>query len=128
VAVILINKKGKLLFVVRKNEPKIGFYDLAGGFVEEGESFENAAKRELKEELGVSLELFNYAGSTSDNYEFKGIIYKTVTVVLVANIDGKIYPADDVLSVSYFDKKNIPFERFAFPGLSGVIKKYIGRR
>lgn len=43
-----------LLMVKRKNHPCIGYWALPGGFVDMRESLENAAKRELEEETGLT--------------------------------------------------------------------------
>lgn len=43
-----------LLMIKRKNHPNIGFWALPGGFVEMNESLEEAAKRELEEETGLT--------------------------------------------------------------------------
>ncbi|HIJ98617.1 TPA: NUDIX hydrolase [archaeon] len=55
--VIIAN--GKLL-VLWKNEH--GHYELPGGKVKEGETLEEAAIRETKEEIGCDVELLKYAG------------------------------------------------------------------
>ena len=57
-AAILENEKGEILLVKRKIPPKEGFWDLPGGFVEVGESAEEAIVREVKEELGISEKKF----------------------------------------------------------------------
>ena len=55
IAVFKAEKDGlRLLMVRRKNHPNIGFWALPGGFVELRENLEDAAKRELEEETGVT--------------------------------------------------------------------------
>ncbi len=41
---------------------KHGHYEFPGGKVEEGESYEETAIREVKEEIGVDVDLTKYAG------------------------------------------------------------------
>jgi 8-oxo-dGTP diphosphatase len=56
--VILFNRKGELLLLLRDNIPTIGYPDhwtIAGGVIEEEETPEEAALREVQEEIGVRL-------------------------------------------------------------------------
>jgi 8-oxo-dGTP diphosphatase len=57
--VILFNRKGELLLLLRDNIPTIGHPDhwnIVGGVIEEGERPEEAALREAQEEIGVRLD------------------------------------------------------------------------
>lgn len=55
IAVFKAEKDGlRLLMIRRKNHPNIGFWALPGGFVDLRENLEDAAKRELEEETGVT--------------------------------------------------------------------------
>jgi ADP-ribose pyrophosphatase YjhB (NUDIX family) len=53
----LVVRKGRILLVRRKNPPNRGRWTVPGGLVELGESVEEAARREVKEELGVRAEV-----------------------------------------------------------------------
>lgn len=57
--VILFNRKGELLLLLRDDIPSIGHpnhWNLVGGGIEDGESPEQAAIREAEEEIGVRLD------------------------------------------------------------------------
>ena len=55
--IIVFNKDlSKALFCIRAKEPYKGMYNFVGGQVEEGESNDDAAYRELYEETGISKE------------------------------------------------------------------------
>ncbi len=51
---ILVFHGGELLLIKRGNHPCINMWAIPGGFVEEGESADTAAARELLEETGVA--------------------------------------------------------------------------
>jgi len=60
VAVIIENRQKEILLLLRDNKPTISYpnhWTLVGGKVEEGETPESAAHREMLEEIGVDIEL-----------------------------------------------------------------------
>ena len=62
------NQSGKMLFIFRK-----GKWDLPKGKIDKGETLENGAKREVKEETGVKkLELNGLAGVTYHIFKRNG--------------------------------------------------------
>jgi isopentenyldiphosphate isomerase len=60
VAVLVLNKKGGILFEKRsmKKDMQPGKWGLVAGHVDIGESYQEAATREMKEEIGTSCEKF----------------------------------------------------------------------
>ncbi len=44
---------GKVLLVRRQSEPFVGMYSIPGGHKEKGETYQVAARRELREETGI---------------------------------------------------------------------------
>ena len=70
--IILLNRNNEVLLLLRDNKIDIPFpnmWDIPGGKVEEGESPEQAIRREMMEELSIKelgeIQLFNIL--TSDN-------------------------------------------------------------
>lgn len=63
---VVFDRAGRLLLIKRKSPPFKGCYALPGGFVEHGETVEEAARRELKEETGVTVESQRLVGVYSD--------------------------------------------------------------
>lgn len=56
VANIILRRGGKVLFLLRENTSWMnGYYAVPSGHVEDGESFRQAACREVKEEVGIDL-------------------------------------------------------------------------
>jgi colanic acid biosynthesis protein WcaH len=56
----VIEIKGSLLFLKRKNNPAAGQWWFAGGRIHRGESFEETLQREVKEEAGLDVESYRF--------------------------------------------------------------------
>ncbi|MFX0140491.1 MAG: NUDIX domain-containing protein [Candidatus Hodarchaeota archaeon] len=65
-AVILINNKQDLVLIRRKNPPFQGELALPGGFVNVGESVEDACIREAYEETNINIKIIKLIGVFSD--------------------------------------------------------------
>jgi ADP-ribose pyrophosphatase len=63
---LIMNDNNETLLLKRtsKTRNEAGFWSKPGGGVEFGEKVENAVKREIKEELGVDIELIKFLGFT----------------------------------------------------------------
>jgi 8-oxo-dGTP diphosphatase len=59
---VVTDAAGNIVLIKRKHEPFKDSYALPGGFVEAGETVENACKRELKEETNLELEDMQLVG------------------------------------------------------------------
>src|SRR3989338_526892 len=117
-AVIIENNKNEVMFIERKFDPKKGMLDLPGGFVDLNESFEDSVYREIKEELQVNITNLRYLGSYYDLYEYCDITYHTLCCVFSGSINNQQpIPTDDVATIRYFSKDQIPFNKLAFDGL-----------
>ena len=57
---------GKVLLLKRAHEPFNGYWVLPGGHVERNETVEEAAVREMKEELGIDVDVEKLIGIFSD--------------------------------------------------------------
>lgn len=107
VAVVVANQQGELLLVRRSVEPGIGEWCLPGGFIEIGETPQEAVARELKEELGIDIQSPQLldVGSHLNGY------YGDVLIIgFTLQIDEKlkIIPGDDVSEAVYFSIENRP--------------------
>ena len=94
----------KLVFIRRKNPPFQGLWALTGGYVEYGETLEEALMREVKEETGLVVEIKNIVGVYSDpERDPRG---HTITVCfLTKKIGGNLRANSDASEVNCFSPK-----------------------
>lgn len=88
---VFIIKDSKVLYGTRSNEPGRGKLDRPGGFIEVGETAEQAALREVKEELGVDVSLLDFLGSYATLYQGR----PNLNFAFVAEITGGELVAGD---------------------------------
>jgi NAD+ diphosphatase len=62
-AVIMAVHRGDDVLLARRAGPATGFWSVLAGFVEPGETLEQAVVREVEEEAGIQVEDVRYAGS-----------------------------------------------------------------
>ncbi len=93
---------GKIVLIERKNPP-LG-YAFPGGFVDYGESLEDAAIREAKEETGVDLENLRQFKAYSD--PGRDPRHHTVTMVFTADGQGVPHAGDDARALVLVDPRS----------------------
>lgn len=99
---VVIDARQRLLLVRRKYAPFKGQYALPGGFVEVGETVEDACRRELLEEAGVRAGRLQLIGVYSDpNRDPRG---HTCTVAFLARIRStKPNAGDDAAAAEWVE-------------------------
>ncbi|HVZ03326.1 NUDIX hydrolase [Hyphomicrobium sp.] len=63
---VIFDPSNRILLIRRKNEPFINELALPGGFVEIGETVEDACRREIREETAINLGPLSLIGVYSD--------------------------------------------------------------
>ena len=103
---LVIDHYGRVLLVKRRVAPKAGMWCLPGGFVECGESPEQTAVRELREETGLDGWIHALIGATTT----PGTRYRSVLLVayLVTTFSGAPEPGDDACDLAFFDRHHLP--------------------
>ena len=128
-AVIMENDKGDIMMVKRKFEPKKGYWDWPGGFINPGESLEDSVKREIKEELGVDVGEIEIVGVYEDRYLYQDILSYTICIAVSAKITiGSLKVSDDISGYKYFSKEEIFRQNFAFPSIKQGISDYLTKK
>lgn len=118
---VIIEYQNKILFAKRGVEPFKGEWDLPGGFAQAGESLEQAAMREVKEETGLKIDHLRYLGSFPDRYD--GVATFTAGFLTRSN-QSTVSAQDDVAELEWLTKEELPTTT-AFTSVDQIIKRYL---
>ncbi len=105
---IPFDDEGKVILLRRGFDPGRGLWTFPGGFVDLGESVEEAAHREIHEELGIAIELGALVGvySRADD-RVALIVYRALAI-------GQPRTTPEAVEVRAFAPSQIPWEELAF--------------
>ena len=101
---IIIRIAGKIVLVERRNPPH--GWALPGGFVDYGESLEQAAAREALEETGLMVKnLRQFRAYSAPDRDPR---FHTVSMVFIADAEGDPQGGDDALKARVFSPEALP--------------------
>jgi 8-oxo-dGTP pyrophosphatase MutT (NUDIX family) len=125
VAAIIETRLG-ILYTKRNHAPKKGLLDLPGGFADYHESFEDALRREIREELGLKLTNISYFGSFPNEYRYRRVTYFTIDAVFTCRaMDlSALKPNAEIARVFFAKPSSIDYAAVAFDSARNAIKAY----
>jgi mutator protein MutT len=129
VAVLLFNEKGELLFTRRAIEPHRGKLDLPGGFIDPMETGEQAAIREIQEELGIEIHSLKYLCSYPNEYVFSEYSVFTLDLAFLAKTDSldRMTAMDDISSFEFYNLHDVDLDELPSISMKNIIKELIQR-
>jgi ADP-ribose pyrophosphatase YjhB (NUDIX family) len=114
---VLAQRRGRLLLVRRNLEPHRGEWSFPSGYVDTGESLEQAALREAKEETGLDVRLERLLGAYSAAGE------RVIFIAYAARVTaGRIQVGDECQAVRFFPPDELP--PLAFPHDAAIVQAW----
>jgi NAD+ diphosphatase len=116
-AIIVLVERGNQLLLARSRHFMPGMYSVLAGFVEPGESLEEAVVREVKEEVGIEIKDIKYFGSQPWPFPHSLMIGFTATYA-----SGEISLSDkEIEDAGWFTVEKLP----RIPGKISIARKLI---
>lgn len=122
--VLIENEKGQVLLQKRSDT---GEWCVPGGALEPTETYEEAAQRELREEVGIEVENLRLFGLYSGEdrvikYPNQDIVYSLAVIFVTDSFKGNISDEDsEVLEHRYFSPEEIPVDNLFAPDARAIL-------
>ena len=120
-AAIPVTADNKIVLLRRGFDPGKGLWTFPGGFVDLGETVEEAARREAQEEICADIELDRLVGVYSRDSE------RIMLIVFASTIAETPQTTDEALEVQAFAPDEIPWEELAFWSTTNALKDFLAR-
>jgi len=121
-AAIPTTPTGEIILLRRGFEPGKGLWTFPGGFVDLGESVEDAARRETMEELEIEVVLGPVVGVYSRAEE------RVVLIVYGATTDQTPRTTEEASEVEAFDPAELPWDELAFWSTERALRDFLTPR
>ncbi len=118
----LIIRDGKIILIKRGTEPFLGAWALPGGFVDSGETAQDACVREAKEETGLEVRVLELVGVFSE--PLRDPERGTIAVAYLCEaVGGEISGGDDAREAEWFSLRDLPELAFDHKEIINTIER-----
>jgi mutator protein MutT len=123
---IIFTYQDKILFTERNVDPDKGKLDLPGGFIDPNETAEEAACREINEELGLTITPTNltYITTAPNNYLYRNVSYRTMDIFYECELKSEVISikaADEIKALTWIKRNEINLNKIGFVSIRSVI-------
>ena len=127
---LIVEDADRVLLLRRSHEPRKGSFGFPGGFVDEGESLEEAIAREAREETGLEVEAVAFLGGWPNEYAWRGVDYPVLDLFFTARArKGAVASAlDEVDEVVWARPEEVDPANLAFPTTRAAFARFLERR
>jgi len=115
------DENGRIWLLRRAFDPGAGRWTFPGGFVDLGESVEDAARRETREEMEIEIELGGLVGVYSRHDE------RVVLVVFAAHALGVPCTTEEATEVRAYLPDELPWDELAFWSTERALRDALAR-
>jgi mutator protein MutT len=122
---IIFNTKQELLLTKRAFHPAKGMLDLPGGFIDLGETAENAVKREVKEELNLIVDQLQFFATFPNQYPYGGLTYFTIDIAFFCQVAdfAPLQVNDDVAETLFLNLQAINLREIGLESVRKLIRQ-----
>ena len=114
---------GRIVLCKRAIEPRVGFWTIPAGFMENGETLQQAAARESHEEALADVEIGSLLGIANVTQAHQ------VHVFFRARLRSpNIAPGPESLDVMFAHEHEVPWQDIAFPSTEFALRRYFEDR
>ncbi|PJE44409.1 MAG: NUDIX hydrolase [Flavobacterium sp.] len=123
----------KILFTLRNVDPDKGKLDLPGGFIDPGETAEEAACRETAEELGLEIAPsdLKYITTSPNHYLYKNVAYRTMDIFYECQLSSDalaVKAEDEIQELVWLQRGEIDLSCIGFVSIRTVIQKMYNKK
>lgn len=127
VVAILTDEAGNLLLLRRAHDPGKGRLGLPGGFVEPGETGEEALRREIREEIGLEVPRLEYLASLPNDYEYQGLLTPVLDLVFTGRVGtfAGARAVSEVEELVIVPPERIDYAQLAFRSNAEALRRFV---
>jgi ADP-ribose pyrophosphatase YjhB (NUDIX family) len=113
----------KVLLCRRAIEPRSGLWTIPAGFLENGETVIEGAKREAFEEARARVDILGLYTLFDLTH-----VHQVYLIFRARLLDDNYMPGEETAEVKLFEEKEMPWDEIAFPSIKKALRLYFQDR